>query len=77
MLLKWWRNEGEENLEQARSLKESFEAGAIKIVIPELLPLEIINAPARRWGWQEDKLHLLADSILSAGFELVTAPLTA
>jgi predicted nucleic acid-binding protein len=70
VVLKWFRSEGERNVEQARALRASFEAGELSITVPSLLMLEILNVAARRWGWGEPALVELSESLSDLGFDL-------
>ncbi len=70
VVLKWFRAEGERNLEPARRLRARFEAGHLAVVAPPLLRLEIVNVAGRRWGWSEAALVELAVALDALGFEL-------
>lgn len=69
VVLKWFRVEGERNLEPARSLRATFEAGRLTVVAPSLLRLEIVNVAGRRWKWGEGALVDLAVALGEVGFE--------
>lgn len=71
VVLKWFRKEGEQHLEAARSLRISYEAGDLAVFAPPLLHLEIVNAAGRRWGWNEAALTELASALGDLAFELV------
>lgn len=71
VLLKWFRKEGEEHLEQARALRERFEAGELHVLAPPLLWLEIVNVAARSWRWEAKELDDLAGELPGLGFEMV------
>ncbi len=70
VVLKWFRSDGERNVEQARSLRAAFEAGDLAVFAPPLLCLEIINVAGRRWRWSEGALIRLAVALDEVGFEL-------
>ncbi len=71
VVLKWFHVEGEEHLEEAKALRARFEDGALRILAPPLLWLEIINVAARSWGWKSKELDKLARTLPDLGFELV------
>ena len=76
VVLKWFRSEGERHARAARRLRTSFEAGALRVFAPSILPLEILNVAGRRWRWDEAALTELGQSLEDLGFELVTAELS-
>ena len=69
VVLKWFRAEGERNIQPARALRREFEAGELVVYAPTLLALEIVNVAGRRWGWNEAQLLELADALTAVGFE--------
>lgn len=71
VVLKWFHRGGEAQAEAARTLREEFEAGELRILAPPLLWLEIINVAARRWRWDASQLEALATSLSELGIELV------
>lgn len=71
VVLKWFHTEGEQHAEAARTLRDQFEAGELRVVAPPLLWLEILNVAARRWQWESSRLEALAASLPDLGFELV------
>ena len=70
VVIKWFRSEGERHVDAARSLRRAFESGALLVVAPSLLQLEIVNVAGRRWGWNETALVDLAAALDDLGFEL-------
>jgi predicted nucleic acid-binding protein len=76
VVLKWFRSDGERHVEAARALRASFEAGALVVLAPPLLHLEIVNVAGRRWHWSEASLVDLADALEDLGFELREPELT-
>lgn len=68
VVLKWFRDEGERNIDAARSLRRAFEAGSLVIFAPPLLWLEIINVAGRRWRWTEERLVELVAALEELGF---------
>ena len=70
VVIKWFRAEGERNVDAARALRRSFEAGQLIAFAPPLLRLEIVNVAGRRWRWDEPSLVDLATALDGLGFEL-------
>lgn len=70
VVIKWFRAEGERNVDAARALRMSFEAGELIVFAPPLLHLEIVNVAGRRWRWDEPALADLAAALDDLGFEL-------
>lgn len=72
VVLKWFQPEGEGgHLEAAQELRKSFEAGALRVLAPPLLWLEVANVAARRWHWPEAQLGRLAAAWPNLGFESI------
>ncbi len=69
VVIKWFRAEGERNVDAARALRMSFEAGELIVFTPPLLRLEIVNVAGRRWRWEEPALTDLAAALEDLGFE--------
>ena len=75
VVLKWFRSEGERNVESARKLRAAYAAGELIVFAPTLLPLELVNVAGRRWGWPAARLVRLAHTLEELGFELLTPDL--
>jgi len=71
VVLKWFHSEGEEHLDAALQLRGHFEAGELRVLVPSLLWLEVLNVAARRWGWTKVQLKQLAAALPQLGFELI------
>jgi predicted nucleic acid-binding protein len=71
VVMKWFRADGERNLEPARSLRAAFTTGELIVFAPPLLRLEIVNVAGRRWRWSEFALLELAAALDDLGFELI------
>lgn len=71
VLLKWFRSIGESYVAQARSVRKRFESGSLRIIVPPLLFLEVLNIAARRWLWDSARLTAVAQQLDSYRFEVV------
>lgn len=71
VVLKWFHDQGERNLEPARALRSKFEEGEIHVLAPPLIWLEILNVAARSWRWGPAGLEKLATALPDLGFEIV------
>lgn len=71
VVIKWFRAEGERNVDAARALRMSFEAGDLIVFAPPLVRLEIVNVAGRRWLWDERALADLAAALDDLAFELI------
>ncbi|HWP28749.1 MAG TPA: type II toxin-antitoxin system VapC family toxin [Chloroflexota bacterium] len=60
VLIKWFRAQGERHREAALALYGQFARGALLVVVPPLLFLELLNVAARRWGWEIERLERFA-----------------
>lgn len=77
VILKWFSRVAEEQLEGARRLRASFEAGELLVVVPPLLFLEVLNVAARRWSWDLDGLLELVEQLGRLGFGIQEPSLAA
>lgn len=67
---KWYRSEGERHVAKARALERDFTSGALAVVAPPLLLLELVNIAARKWRLSHGDLLELATTLERSGFEL-------
>ncbi len=67
VLIKWLRTEQEDRVEGALALRRDFEAGGLIVVVPPLLPFELLNV-ARHWGFDQTRLVQLARTVGNYGF---------
>jgi len=63
VLVKWFRRQGEGDLDAALAIRTAFQEGALLLFAPPLLNLELINLAGRRWRWNEDRLRGLASAL--------------
>jgi predicted nucleic acid-binding protein len=70
VVLKWFREAGERRVEAAHAIRTAFERGALEVIVPSLIRLEIINVAARSWMWDSTALAGLAVALDELGFEL-------
>jgi predicted nucleic acid-binding protein len=71
VVLKWFHSSGERHVELALGVRERFEAGELRVLAPQLLWLELMNVPARRWHWPRARLEQLATTLEQLGFEVL------
>ena len=70
VILKWFADEGEEGVPQARTVRGQYEAGGLLVVVPSLMFLEVLNIAGRRWSWGEPQLLDLAGALDGLGFDV-------
>ena len=70
MVAKWFHSAGEPNVREARWLREQLGAGQLRVVVPSLLNLELMNIASRRWRLRRPELLEFADAIAELGFEV-------
>ena len=71
VVLKWFRADGERNVDAARELRARFEAGQLLAFAPPLLFLEILNVAGRRWRLRPAELQRLAAILPNLGLQIV------
>jgi predicted nucleic acid-binding protein len=71
VLLKWFHIEKEPRVEEAKRLQARFETGELRVFVPSLLWLELLNVAARRLGWAQDQLERFAARLGALGFSVV------
>jgi len=74
--MKWFRSEGERQRDRALEIRAAYHAGALVIVAPPFLRLEIVNIAGRRWRWSEDDLLELATTLDETRFQWIEPDLT-
>lgn len=70
VILKWLREEGEADVEEARALERQYRRGELQVTVPPLLFLELLNTAGRRWGWPPGQLGDMVGWLLAAGFRV-------
>jgi predicted nucleic acid-binding protein len=75
VIVKWFQANGEPHADNARALRKQFEAGALAVVVPALMPLELLNVAGRRWRWKRADLLAMADLMETLPFDLRNPPL--
>jgi predicted nucleic acid-binding protein len=71
VVLKWFDGAEERQQAAARSLREQYLGGRVRILAPRLLMLEVLNVVGRRWRWSGDALGAVASSLDALRFELL------
>jgi predicted nucleic acid-binding protein len=77
VVLKWFRAQDEEHLEEAHQVRSRFESGQLRVLAPALLWLEALNVAARQWHWSTEDLEQLADTLPALGIVIVDPELSA
>ena len=72
VVFKWFRPQ-QPHVDAARLIREDYAAGRLSIAVPSLLFLEVLNAAARRWSWDDSAVRQLATDLSALAFE-VTEP---
>jgi len=54
--VRWFEPPGAPRLAPAQELLSEYQAGRLRVVVPPLLFLELLNVAGRRWRWSEDAL---------------------
>ena len=75
VVLKWFGRRGEQHETQALEVRSAYDAGALTVLTPPLLALEIVNVAGRRWRSDESLLIDLAADVEALGFEVREARL--
>jgi len=70
VLVKWFKSAGEQHLAPARDLYDHFSRGELVVLVPPLVFLELLNAAARRWGWETYQLETFAGDLELLGLEV-------
>jgi len=70
VIVKWFRTTGEQHLQGALGLYHQFSRGELLVLVPPLLFLELLNAAARRWGWDAHRLERFAADLDLLGLEV-------
>ena len=77
VVAKWFKQADEPYLAEAQLLRERFLAGALNLVAPSLLFLELLNTAARRWRWSREQVDALAADLQRSRFDLREPQLSA
>ena len=75
VLAKWYHTDREEHLVQAHRLRDEYESGNLMIVVPPLLPIELLNVAARRWRATPEDVEALARDLMGLALTVQQPPL--
>lgn len=75
VVLKWFRADREQHREQALRLRDEFQAGRSRVVVPWLLGLEMLNVAGRQWAWGPTQLAELVHGLQGSRLEFVAPDL--
>jgi predicted nucleic acid-binding protein len=70
IVLDWFGDETKAPDGSVRLLRQQFQSGALTVLAPSLLFLEILNVAGREWGWEPHGLLSLATDLDPLGLEL-------
>jgi len=70
VVLRWFETTHEPATMAAYALRQSFESGALTVVAPSLLFLEVVDVAGRSWSWQQSALLELASTLQALRFEV-------
>ncbi len=70
VVLRWFETRHDPGSAAARALRQSFVSGALVILAPTLLFLEVVNVAGRSWRWQQPALLELASTLQALRFEI-------
>ncbi len=68
VVAKWFHSAGEPDLQHAETLREGYRRGELVVFAPSLLPLELLNVAAKRWGATRAQLVGMAQALTQLGF---------
>jgi predicted nucleic acid-binding protein len=75
VVFKWVSDEEEQGTAAARALEAQYLLGEIRVMVPALLFLELMNVVARRRAWPADRLMEMARDLLASRFVTGQPPL--
>lgn len=70
MVLKWLREEGESQREQALHIEKLYTAGLVRVVVPSLFFAEVLNIVSRKWKRSDSNVRTLGETLSEFGFEV-------
>ncbi|TAK23969.1 MAG: PIN domain-containing protein [Chloroflexota bacterium] len=76
IVLKWMNAPGEQDVVEAERILTRFLAGELRVVVPPLLFVEVLNVAARRWRLSLPRLERLAARLDAFAFEVDQPALT-
>jgi predicted nucleic acid-binding protein len=68
VVFKWFTDEAEEDVAAARELEAQYRLGELRVSVPYLLFLELMNIGARRRRWSPERLMQVATALEAVGF---------
>lgn len=76
VVLTWFAANDEPGRAAARAAREAFESGALNVVVPPLLALEVLNVAGRKWRWDNATLVALAAALDRLPWRVSDPPLS-
>jgi predicted nucleic acid-binding protein len=75
VVMRWFRTDGERNVDAARALRAEYESGALRVVAPRLLRLELLSLAGGALGLTGRNLERVAAALDAIGFDYRDPPL--
>lgn len=69
--IRWFEPVGAPRVAPAQAVLAEYQAGQLRVVVPPLLFLELLNVAGRQWGWTEDALLRLTTRLQELLFEII------
>ena len=69
--VRWFEPSSAPRVAPALEILKQYQAGDLRVVVPPLLFIELINVAGRQWRWRESALHELATRLDGLLFDLV------
>lgn len=67
VVVKWFTAGAERHLDAAHELLGEYLTGRIRVLVPGLIELEVLNVAARKWRWPAAELTTLAERLRELG----------
>lgn len=69
--IRWFEPVGGRRVGPAQKVLAEYQAGRLRVVVPPLLFLELLNVAGRQWRWSEDALLRLTTRLEELLFEII------
>ncbi len=75
VVLQWFNKSGELHPKEAKQLLDDFRAGKIELLIPDILPLELLNALIKGKGLSSKEADITLKELLKMPIKIVSISL--